>query len=120
PAATADVTTPPEPVPTEPTAALTPVEPTTQPATEPTEEPTEEPTSEPTTAPTTEPTEEPTTEPTTEPTAPAPRPDEVTAGTIAWGVKTSYRTYVERLADGTVTTTAPATLQGGRFVFGEA
>ncbi|MCL3838671.1 HtaA domain-containing protein [Aeromicrobium duanguangcaii] len=85
----------------------------------PTPEPTPEPTTEPTPEPTTEPTPEPTTEPTPEPTPGPQEPvsDRVTGGTISWGIKSSYRGYVGMLADGSITTTAPATLDGGRFVF---
>lgn len=103
----------------EPTA-----EPTTVPTTEPTVEPTTEPTAEPTTAPTAEPTTAPTPEPTptpTEPTEPVPAPDEVTAGTISWGVKESFRAYVQSpIAAGSVTPQAPATLVRDRFVFPQA
>lgn len=88
----------------------TPIEP------DPTTEPTTEPTSEPTTEPTTEPTAEPTTEPTTPPAS-----DEVTGGSITWGVKESYRNYLAMtFVGGRVTAIAPATDNGTRATFPSA
>ncbi|MFF2309501.1 HtaA domain-containing protein [Streptomyces albidoflavus] len=73
--------------------------PTDEPTDDPSEKPTEQPTGKPTEKPTEEPTEEPTGKPTTEPTEkPSPgagqEPGQVAKGTLAWGVKESFRRYI--------------------------
>ncbi|MFJ3674456.1 HtaA domain-containing protein [Streptomyces diastaticus] len=74
-------------------------EPTEEPTDDPTEKPTEEPTGEPTGGPTGEPTGGPTAEPTGKPSPdggqePGQEPGRVAKGTLAWGVKESFRRYV--------------------------
>ncbi|MFJ2063247.1 HtaA domain-containing protein [Streptomyces albidoflavus] len=74
-------------------------EPTDGPTGEPTDDPSEKPTEQPTGKPTEKPTEEPTGKPTTEPTEkPSPgagqEPGQVAKGTLAWGVKESFRRYI--------------------------
>ncbi|MEL7990554.1 HtaA domain-containing protein [Streptomyces albidoflavus] len=74
-------------------------EPTDGPTDEPTDDPSEKPTEQPTGKPTEKPTEEPTGKPTTEPTEkPSPgagqEPGQVAKGTLAWGVKESFRRYI--------------------------
>ncbi|MGW0781501.1 HtaA domain-containing protein [Streptomyces sp. NPDC002913] len=101
--------------------------------TPPTEEPTKEPTEEPTKEPTKEPTEEPTATPTEKPTTPAsPSPSasattpaaeqgELVDGTLDWGVKESFRTYVTGpIANGKVETTGGATASGAGYRFPDA
>ncbi|WP_327349903.1 HtaA domain-containing protein [Streptomyces sp. NBC_01321] len=109
-------------------------------ATAPTEEPTQKPTTEPTGKPTTEPTGKPATEPTERPTSTAsPSPsvpsssapatgkpaaaDEgaIVDGTLDWGVKKSFRTYVTGpIAHGKAETTAGATVSGDGYRFPDA
>ncbi|MGN4163949.1 HtaA domain-containing protein [Streptomyces sp. NEAU-PBA10] len=72
---------------------------TAPPTGEPTDDPSEKPTEQPTGKPTEKPTEEPTGKPTTEPTEkPSPgagqEPGQVAKGTLAWGVKESFRRYI--------------------------
>ncbi|MFF9397552.1 HtaA domain-containing protein [Streptomyces sp. NPDC014744] len=103
------------------------------PTTEPTTEPTEEPTKEPTTGPT----EEPTAEPSGRPTSPAspslsatgrPGTEEpavetgaILDGTLDWGVKKSFRTYVTGpIAHGKVETTGGAAASGDGYRFPDA
>lgn len=101
--------------------------------TPPTEEPTKEPTKEPTEEPTKEPTEEPTATPTEQPTTPAsPSPSasattpaaaqgELVDGTLDWGVKDSFRTYVTGpIANGKVETTGGATASDAGYRFPDA
>ncbi|MFD7867553.1 HtaA domain-containing protein [Streptomyces sp. NPDC059783] len=99
--------------------------------TEPTEKPTTKPT-DPTTKPTTKPTEKPTTEPTGSTPKPTPtstatatgRPasqGEIVDGTLDWGVKSSFRSYVTGpIAHGRVETTAGATATGQGYRFPDA
>ncbi|WP_335931938.1 HtaA domain-containing protein [Streptomyces sp. PTD5-9] len=103
--------------------------PTTEPTREPSTGPTTEPTTEPTGKPTTGPTGKPTTEPTGRPTSsaspsatatdkPAAETGEIVDGTLDWGVKKSFRTYVTGpIAHGKVETTggARASADGYRF-----
>lgn len=101
----------------------------------PTGEPTTGPTGKPTTEPTGKPTKEPTKEPTGKPTSPAssspsgPATDGPTAadpgaivdGTLDWGVKKSFRTYVTGpVAHGRVETTGGATASGDGYRFPDA
>ncbi|MFI5746097.1 HtaA domain-containing protein [Streptomyces sp. NPDC051644] len=100
----------------------------------PTGKPTEKPTIEPTVKPTTKPTEKPTTEPTGKPTStaspsssapatgkPAADPGAIVDGTLDWGVKKSFRTYVTGpIAQGKVETTAGATASGDGYRFPDA
>ncbi|MET9660620.1 HtaA domain-containing protein [Streptomyces sp. NPDC006510] len=99
----------------------------------PTEEPTGEPTGKSTTRPTTEPTGKPTTNPSAKPTSAAPpspsatgkpaadTPGEIVDGTLDWGVKKSFRTYVTGpIAHGRVETTAGATASGDGYRFPDA
>ncbi len=89
-----------------------------EPSTEPTTQPTTAPTSQPTTQPTSQPTTQPTTGPTTQPTTPA---GDVTGGTITWGLKESFRTYLTGpIAHGRITVQAPATDNGSRTTFRSA
>ncbi|MEU9565045.1 HtaA domain-containing protein [Streptomyces sp. NPDC048161] len=109
------------------------------PTTEPTGKPTEEPTGKPSTEPTTEPTGKPTTkptEPTTHPTGkptsttspsdsttdePAADSGEIVGGTLDWGVKKSFRSYVTGpIAHGRIETTAGATASGDGYRFPDA
>ncbi|MYQ85702.1 MULTISPECIES: HtaA domain-containing protein [unclassified Streptomyces] len=109
------------------------------PTTEPTGKPTEEPTGKPSTEPTTEPTGKPTTkptEPTTHPTGkptsttspsdsttdePAVDSGEIVGGTLDWGVKKSFRSYVTGpIAHGRIETTAGATASGDGYRFPDA
>ncbi|MEU6919629.1 HtaA domain-containing protein [Streptomyces sp. NPDC046631] len=111
----------------------------TAPTTEPTGKPTEEPTGKPSTEPTTEPTGKPTTkptEPTTHPTGkptsttspsdsttdePAVDSGEIVGGTLDWGVKKSFRSYVTGpIAHGRIETTAGATASGDGYRFPDA
>lgn len=109
----------------------------TPPTEEPTEEPTEKPTdpAEPTDKPTDEPTVEPTDKPTTQPTQPTSQPSPSTMatdkpaadpgaivdGTLNWGVKASFRTYVTGpIAHGKVETTGGATASGDGYRFSDA
>ncbi|MFE7400796.1 HtaA domain-containing protein [Streptomyces sp. NPDC057557] len=100
----------------------------------PTTEPTQKPTTEPT-GPTTKPTGKPTTEPTGKPTSAAsPSPSAtvtdkpaaaeqgaIVDGTLDWGVKKSFRTYVTGpIAHGKVETTAGATASGDGYRFPDA
>ncbi|MGW2841211.1 HtaA domain-containing protein [Streptomyces sp. NPDC001493] len=109
--------------------AVTP--PTEEPTKEPTGEPTGEPTKEPTGEPTDEPTKEPTTAPTNEPTgAPTPSASATTPaleqgalvdGTLDWGVKESFRSYVTGpIASGSVETTGGASTTANGYRFGDA
>ncbi|MFJ1548224.1 HtaA domain-containing protein [Streptomyces sp. NPDC088246] len=101
----------------------------------PTTEPTGKPTTEPTGKPTTKPTGKPTTEPTGKPTSTAsPSPSATVAdkpaaaeqgaivdGTLDWGVKKSFRTYVTGpIAHGKVETTAGAGASGDGYRFPDA
>ncbi|MFE9907625.1 HtaA domain-containing protein [Streptomyces clavifer] len=108
--------------------AVTPP-PTEEPTKEPTKEPTEEPTKEPTEEPTKEPTAAPTGEPTT-PASPAPSATATTPaaeqgavvdGTLDWGVKKSFRTYITGpIANGKVVTTGGATASADSYRFPDA
>ncbi|MFE4798823.1 HtaA domain-containing protein [Streptomyces sp. NPDC056708] len=101
----------------------------------PTTEPTQKPTTEPTGKPTTKPTGKPTTEPTGKPTSTAsPSPSAtvtdkpaaaeqgaIVDGTLDWGVKKSFRTYVTGpIAHGKVETTAGAGASGDGYRFPDA
>ncbi|MGW1653015.1 HtaA domain-containing protein [Streptomyces atratus] len=101
----------------------------------PTTEPTRKPTTEPTGKPTTKPTGKPTTEPTGKPTSTASSSPSATVtdkpaaadrgaivdGTLDWGVKKSFRTYVTGpIAHGKVETTAGATASGDGYRFPDA
>ncbi|MFF2961103.1 HtaA domain-containing protein [Streptomyces sp. NPDC057963] len=102
------------------------------PTEKPTEKPTEEPTGKPTTEPTGKPTEKPTTKPTERPTStaspsspatgkPAADPGAIVDGTLDWGVKKSFRSYVTGpIAHGKVETTAGATASGDGYRFPDA
>lgn len=109
-------------------AVATPTEKPTDPA-EPTEKPTEKPTDP------AEPTEKPTQKPTTQPTESTPKPSPTTTvtdkpavdpgvivdGTLDWGVKASFRSYVTGpIAHGKVETTAGATASGNGYRFPDA
>ncbi|MFI9624428.1 HtaA domain-containing protein [Streptomyces sp. NPDC052042] len=102
--------------------------PTTEPTTGPTKEPTTGPTKEPTTGPTKEPTAQPTGKPTSSasPSAtatdkPAAEPGAIVDGTLDWGVKQSFRSYVTGpIADGKVETTGGATASGDGYRFPDA
>ncbi|MCM2414471.1 HtaA domain-containing protein [Streptomyces sp. RKAG290] len=91
----------------------------------PTDKPTGKPTEKPTTKPTTKPTEKPTSKPsptaTVTPTAtdkPAADPGAIVDGTLDWGVKASFRTYVTGpIAHGKVETTGGATASGDGYRF---
>ncbi|MEV6166128.1 HtaA domain-containing protein [Streptomyces sp. NPDC052052] len=103
-----------------------------------TEEPTTEPTQEPSTDPSTDPTDEPSTEPTQEPTstaspsaapstsapsssAPSAVDGAIVDGTLDWGVKKSFRTYITGpIANGRVETTSGATASGDGYRFPDA
>lgn len=97
----------------------------TEKPTEPTGKPTEKPTQ-----PTDKPTVQPTDKPTTQPTQPTPKPSpSVTAtgqgavvdGTLNWGVKASFRSYVTGpIAHGKVETTGGATTSGDGYRFPDA
>ncbi|MFF2330305.1 MULTISPECIES: HtaA domain-containing protein [unclassified Streptomyces] len=109
------------------TLSVTPVaapteEPTTEPTVEPTGEPTGEPTTEPTGKPTTGPTQKPTS--TSSPSAsgkPVAAEGTIVDGTLDWGVKKSFRTYVTGpIAQGKVETTAGATASGDGYRFPDA
>ncbi|MFJ9570028.1 HtaA domain-containing protein [Streptomyces bacillaris] len=98
--------------------AVTP--PTSQPTEQPTGQPTEQPTGRPTEQPTGQPTGKPSTEPTPTPTETAAKPTSgpVVDGTLDWGVKKSFRSYVVGpIAHGKVETTdgASANAEGYRF-----
>ncbi|MFJ4911408.1 MULTISPECIES: HtaA domain-containing protein [unclassified Streptomyces] len=112
--------------------AVTP--PTEEPTEKPTEKPTE-PTGKPTEKPTEKPTVKPTDRPTTQPARPTPKPSPSTtatdkpaadpgtivAGTLDWGVKASFRTYVTGpIAHGKVETTGGATASGDGYRFPDA
>lgn len=101
----------------------------------PTTEPTQKPTTEPTGKPTTKPTGKPTTEPTGKPTSTAsPSPSAtvtdkpaaaeqgaIVDGTLDWGVKKSFRTYVTGpIAHGKVEATAGAGASGDGYRFPDA
>ncbi|MFF1915293.1 HtaA domain-containing protein [Streptomyces sp. NPDC058239] len=99
----------------------------------PSTEPTQKPTTEPTGKPTTKPTGKPTTEPTGKPTSTASPSATVTDrpaaadqgaivdGTLDWGVKKSFRTYVTGpIAHGKVETTAGAGTSGDGYRFPDA
>ncbi|MFE4688959.1 HtaA domain-containing protein [Streptomyces sp. NPDC056749] len=92
---------------------------TTPPTEEPTKEPTEEPTKEPTKEPTAAPTDKPSAPaPSASATAPADGQGEIADGTLDWGVKESFRSYVTGpVANGKVETKggATATAAGYRF-----
>ncbi|MEH0395937.1 HtaA domain-containing protein [Streptomyces sp. B21-088] len=100
----------------------------TPPTEEPTKEPTEEPTKEPSEEPTKEPTEAPTAAPTDRPTTPAPsapapadRQGEIVDGTLDWGVKESFRSYVTGpVANGRVETGGGATASAAGYRFPDA
>ncbi|RPK65532.1 putative hemoglobin and hemoglobin-haptoglobin-binding protein 3 precursor [Streptomyces sp. ADI96-02] len=101
--------------------------PTDEPTDRPTEKPADEPTKEPT-KPTGEPTEEPGTDPTDDP-APDPSASQdappvsgpVVDGTLNWGVKESFRSYVTGpIARGKVETSGGATASGDGYRFGDA
>ncbi|MGN5637475.1 HtaA domain-containing protein [Streptomyces sp. AC154] len=99
--------------------------------TPPTEKPTEKPT-EPTGKPTEKPTEKPTVKPTDRPTPkpspsttatdkPAADPGAIVDGTLNWGVKASFRSYVTGpIAHGKVETTGGATASGDGYRFPDA
>ncbi|MFC8227196.1 HtaA domain-containing protein [Streptomyces sp. NPDC057287] len=111
------VTTPPTEEPTK--------EPTKEPTQEPTEEPTKEPTKEPTGKPTATPTGKPTTpaspNPSVSATTPAAEQGEVVDGTLDWGVKESFRSYVTGpVANGKVETTGGATASAAGYRFPDA
>jgi hypothetical protein len=98
-------------------------EPTKEPTEEPTQEPTKEPTQEPTGTPTEKPTEKPTTpaSPSASATTPAAEQGELVDGTLDWGVKESFRSYVTGpIANGKVETTAGATTTGTGYRFPDA
>lgn len=97
--------------------------------------PTEKPTDKPTEKPTDKPTTKPTDKPTTEPTQPTPKPSPTTTatdkpaadpgaivdGTLDWGVKASFRSYVTGpIAHGKVETTGGATATGDGYRFPDA
>uniref|UniRef100_A0AAU3H059 HtaA domain-containing protein n=1 Tax=Streptomyces sp. NBC_01401 TaxID=2903854 RepID=A0AAU3H059_9ACTN len=101
--------------------------------TPPTDEPTDDPTDEPTQEPTGEPTTEPTATPTGKPTAtaspsasasattPAVEQGELVDGTLDWGVKESFRSYVTGpIANGKVETTGGATASDAGYRFPDA
>ncbi|MCX5114456.1 HtaA domain-containing protein [Streptomyces sp. NBC_00378] len=102
--------------------------------TPPSTDPTEEPGTEPTGTPSTEPTGSPSTGPGTKPTGPASpspsvtatdkpaaTPGEIVDGTLDWGVKKSFRSYVTGpIAGGRVETTAGATASGDGYRFSDA
>ncbi|MFJ7196855.1 MULTISPECIES: HtaA domain-containing protein [unclassified Streptomyces] len=102
--------------------------------TPPTTDPTEEPGTEPTGTPSTEPTGNPSTEPGTKPTTtaspspsvtatdkPAATQGEIVDGTLDWGVKKSFRSYVTGpIAQGKIETTAGATASGDGYRFPDA
>ncbi|MGW0960960.1 HtaA domain-containing protein [Streptomyces gelaticus] len=102
--------------------------------TPPTTDPTQEPGTEPTGTPSTEPTGSPSTGPGTKPTTtaspspsatatgrPAATPGEIVDGTLDWGVKKSFRTYVTGpIAHGRAETTAGATASGDGYRFPDA
>ncbi|MEU2470861.1 HtaA domain-containing protein [Streptomyces sp. NPDC012842] len=102
--------------------------PTEEPTKEPTEEPTKEPSEEPTKEPTKEPTEAPTAAPTDRPTTPAPSASapadgqgEIVDGTLDWGVKESFRSYVTGpVANGRVETGGGATASAAGYRFPDA
>ncbi|MYQ39908.1 Htaa protein [Streptomyces sp. LamerLS-316] len=108
--------------------AVTP--PTEEPTEKPTEKPTEEPTGTPTEKPTGKPTEEPTGKPTEKPTTPAPTASATAPaaeqgalvdGTLDWGVKESFRSYVTGpIANGTVETSGGATASAAGYRFPDA
>ncbi|MFE7354522.1 HtaA domain-containing protein [Streptomyces sp. NPDC057543] len=115
-------------------AAPSPTEGATQ---KPTTEPTDKPTTEPTGKPTTEPTDRPTSTASPSPSVPSsPTPSSSTPatdkpatadqgaivdGTLDWGVKKSFRTYVTGpIAHGKVETTAGATASGDGYRFPDA
>ncbi|MGW0667640.1 HtaA domain-containing protein [Streptomyces sp. NPDC002746] len=102
------------------------------PTEKPTEKPTDpaEPTDKPTDKPSDKPTVKPTDRPTTQPTRPTPKPSPSTTatdpgavvdGTLNWGVKASFRTYVTGpIAHGKVETTGGATASGDGYRFPDA
>uniref|UniRef100_A0AAU1LQ70 HtaA domain-containing protein n=1 Tax=Streptomyces sp. NBC_00148 TaxID=2903626 RepID=A0AAU1LQ70_9ACTN len=102
----------------------------TPPTEEPTEKPTEKPTEEPTGKPTEKPTEEPTGKPTEKPTTPAPTASATAPaaeqgalvdGTLDWGVKESFRSYVTGpIANGKVETSGGATTSAAGYRFPDA
>ncbi|MER7321242.1 HtaA domain-containing protein [Streptomyces albidoflavus] len=99
--------------------------PTEGPTDEPTDGPTEKPTEEPTEKPTEKPTEEPTGKPTTEPTGkPSPgdsqEPGQVAKGTLAWGVKESFRRYIATGGSATVAGGAKDNGNGYDFPYAKA
>ncbi|MEU9094298.1 HtaA domain-containing protein [Streptomyces sp. NPDC048428] len=109
-------------------AVAAPTEKPTDPA-EPTEKPTEKPTDP------AEPTEKPTGKPTTQPTESTPKPSPTTTvtdkpavapgtivdGTLDWGVKASFRSYITgTIAKGKVETAAGATASGNGYRFPDA
>lgn len=90
---TPDTAEPPTGEPTDPTG-----EPTGKPTGEPTGEPTQEPTEAPTGSPSAEPTDSPSGSlaPSTSPSDPGEKPAEgITKGSLTWGLKESFRSYVE-------------------------
>ncbi|SCF80085.1 HtaA domain-containing protein [Streptomyces sp. Ncost-T10-10d] len=97
------------------------------PTTEPTQKPTTEPTGKPTGKPTTEPTGKPTSTASPSPSATvtdkpaAAEQGAIVDGTLDWGVKKSFRTYVTGpIARGKVETTAGATASGDGYRFPDA
>ncbi|MFB7917640.1 HtaA domain-containing protein [Streptomyces sp. NPDC056061] len=98
--------------------------PTTEPTTGPTGKPTTEPTGKPTTEPTTEPTGKPTSTTSPSPTAtdkPAAETGAIVDGTLDWGVKKSFRSYVTGpIAHGRVETTAGAETSADGYRFPDA
>ncbi|MET8172058.1 HtaA domain-containing protein [Streptomyces clavifer] len=100
--------------------AVTPP-PTEEPTKEPTKEPTEEPTKEPTAAPTGEPTTPASPAPSATATTPAAEQGAVVDGTLDWGVKKSFRTYITGpIANGKVVTTGGATASADSYRFPDA
>lgn len=110
-------------------AVAAPTEEPTDPG-EPTDKPTEKPTdpAEPTDEPTEKPTDKPTTQPTPKPSPsvtatdkPAADSGAIVDGTLNWGVKASFRTYVTGpIAHGKVETTGGATASGDGYRFPDA
>ncbi|MCX4677730.1 HtaA domain-containing protein [Streptomyces sp. NBC_01433] len=97
------------------------VPPTGKPTGKPTEQPTGKPTEKPTGKPTTPPTGKPTAKPSSTATAPVTNPGAVLDGTLNWGVKKSFRTYVTGpIAHGKAETSGGATASGDGYRFGGA
>ncbi|PJJ61966.1 HtaA domain-containing protein [Compostimonas suwonensis] len=74
----------------------------------------------------TQPTDPPTTPPTTPPTAPPVPPTDpvvnpvpVPSGSLSWGVKDSFRSYIPTIAKGTITVGNGATSSGDSYQFGQ-